>query len=46
MKFLNLAWFHVAIEPPIYRLEGYIELFCELNLTEFVFETIGAELVD
>ena len=46
MILVNLAGFHVAIEPTVDCLEGNPELLCELRLTEFVFEAIDVQLVN
>ena len=46
MVLMYLARFHVAIEPPIYGLEGDAKFLGEPWLTKPVFEAVGVELIN
>ena len=46
MVLMDLAWFHVPIEPAVNGLEGDAELLGELGLAQLVFKAVGVELVN
>ena len=43
---MNLAGFHVAVEPAIDGLEGHAKLLGELRLTKPMLEAVGVELIN
>ena len=46
MVLVDLARFHVSVQPAVDGLEGDPELLGELGLAEPVFEAVDTELVD